>query len=137
MAKHTLSLEEDYDFMLLGICSHVKNYKLCWAINNTFDFKLTKEELDLEVVRSNQNLAFPYYSYRSEENHSTYSLVSNRCENGMLIPEQKQTDFFLIVQNSFDDDATDMLSKLRKLDCVLTAFNVDVNGLKSKENLLF
>ena len=137
MTRHRLELEENYDFLLLGICSQARNYKLCWAINTTFDFKLKKEEADLEVVRNLKKINFPFYSYYNEEDHSTYSLISNKYDNSTLIPEQKQTDFFLVVQNSFDDSTSDMLGKLRALDCVLTAFDVDVKSLRSKQNLLF
>ena len=137
MAKHRLEIEEDYDFMLLGICTHARDYKLCWAINTTFKFQLIKEDDGLEIIRDRESINFPRFSYYNEEDHSTYSIISNKSRSASLIPEQKQTDFFLVVQNSFDDSADEMLRRLRGLDCVLTAFTVDVSGLKSRQNLLF
>jgi hypothetical protein len=40
--KHLLVEEYEYDFSLLGICCHEKDYRLCWAVNSTLDLNLTK-----------------------------------------------------------------------------------------------
>lgn len=126
----------DYSFILLGICSHAKDYKLCWSLNNHFGFQLEKEENDLELINGAQKLAFSQYHFQDEESHAMYSLLANKNGNGYLVPEQKQTDYFLMVRDSFDDDPDQMLARLRKMDVVLTAFSVDAGSLKSKSNLL-
>lgn len=136
MTKYVLDDTESYDFILLGICSHAKDYKLCWSLNNSFNFKLEKEESDLEVIVGKEKHAFSQYHFSDDESHATYSLLANKTNTGYLVPEQKQTDYFLMVRDSFDDNPDDMLTQLRSLDVVLTAFNVDVDSLKSKSNLL-
>ena len=44
---------------------------------------------------------------------------------------------FLILYDFNEYEAREMLVKIRKINVVLTAFEVDVSTLKSKENLLF
>ena len=40
--KHKLELEQDYDFNVFAINSHVKAYKLCWLINQKTKFDFIK-----------------------------------------------------------------------------------------------
>ncbi|MGO1586222.1 MAG: IPExxxVDY family protein [Mesonia sp.] len=42
MAKYTLSLEDDYNFDLIGLCSHQADYRVCWSINETMGLRLQK-----------------------------------------------------------------------------------------------
>jgi hypothetical protein len=56
----------------------------------------------------------------------------------MLIPEQKQADHFLMIKGIIHNDRKIGLLKLIKATTnVLTAFELDPNKLKSKDNLLF
>ena len=43
--KHKLVIEQDYDFNVLAINSHIKAYRLCWLINQKtkFDFIKTQD----------------------------------------------------------------------------------------------
>ena len=40
----TLSFEYDYDFQLIGLYCHVKDYRLAWALNKRFEFDFVKQE---------------------------------------------------------------------------------------------
>ena len=44
MKKHLLEIEYDYDFVLIGISSHEKDYRVCWALNNKLGLELVKTE---------------------------------------------------------------------------------------------
>ena len=137
MTRYTLQLEEDYDFILIGIACHAKNYRLCWVLNNAFNLKLEKEEQDLELVKGEETLRYPVYQFTNEDTHTSYTLISNRSKNNYFIPEQKQADFLLMIRNNFDEDIPEMIHKLRNIDMVLMAFEIDVERLKSRQNLLF
>jgi hypothetical protein len=40
--KHTLSFELEFDFEVIGISCHQKDFKLCWSINETTGWELKK-----------------------------------------------------------------------------------------------
>ena len=42
-----------------------------------------------------------------------------------------------MLRDSFDVDPDDLIQKLKKIDFILTAYSIDVDTLKSKENLIF
>lgn len=137
MAKLTLDLEESYDFELIGICSHVKDYRLSWALNQKFEFDLEKDE-NLELKYKGELQSFSFFSFKDEENLIEYYLLQNRSTNGLLIPEEKKADYFLMIQGVYrSQEKIELIKEITQLKCVLTAYDIDVEQLKSKENLLF
>ena len=48
MSKLVLELEYDFDFFLLGVSSHVANYRLAWGMNQQFELDLERvDDIDL------------------------------------------------------------------------------------------
>ena len=67
-----------------------------------------------------------------------YYLISNRSSKGFLIPEQKSTDFFLLLKGASNDEIVEhIISKISEIQLVLTSYQINVGGLKSKQNLIF
>lgn len=162
MGKHILNIEYDYDFVLIGISSHEKDYRLCWALNNVLELELTKaESLEIKAKKQNNPSFFSLFQYENTDEFREYFILANTSENrqladkehtlfntstqetvttdsGILIPEHRQIDYFLIIRGEMDDDTIDQLvSRLKAIDLVLTAVRIDVSNLKSKQNLLF
>lgn len=137
MAKLTLEVSYDFDFILIGISCHEKDYRLCWSVNNALEIDLKKTTdhiLELKNQKENQN--YSRFEYINEDTFSEYFILANRSENGLLVPEQKQTDYFLIVRSN-NVSAEDIIAKLKEGDFINAAYPIDVNLLKSQHNLLF
>ncbi len=137
MSKLLLNIEEEYDFHLIGISCHSKDYRLCWELNKLLSIDLSRtEDLDLNLKTSIGQ--FSFYEFIDEENYSEYFLISNRSAKGFLLPEQKNTDFlFMIKGTPYDSLVTELLEKISSSEIVLTSYKIDVDSLKSKQNLLF
>jgi len=137
MSKVLLNIEEDYDFILIGISCHTKDYRLCGGINKTLYIDLIRTR-DLEISKKGKVSIYSFYEFLDNDNYLEYYLVSNLGSNGYLISEQKKVDFFLLVKGSTSIDLVeDIICKINSLSLVLTSFNIDPNQLKSKHNLLF
>jgi hypothetical protein len=162
VAKHTLQLEDDYDFKLIGISSHVKDYRICWAINEILGVKLNKEN-SLEIKNKKQQTPsfFSFFNFDDIENFKEYIVVSNLSEskistsnthtlfpgsgkeieslqNEYLIPELKHLNYFLIVKGELTEiENEEIMNKIKSIDTVLTAVSINPNTLKSKQNLIF
>lgn len=138
MTKYQLEVEYDYDFILIGISCHAKDYRICWALNSNLGFALEKEDEDVEILQQKkEHSKHSVYSFFHEENHTEYTLVLNRGTFGYMIPEQKQADYLLLIRDNFEDNINELLSKIKDIDFVLHAFEIEVDLLKSKQNLLF
>lgn len=139
MARLKLEIEYDYEFFLLGISSHAKDYRLCWAINNalTIDMRQDKELL-ISLRKDEAPSAFSLYFYNDVDNFKYYFLVSNKSSSGILIPELKQMDYFLLIRNNLNpDEKQKIATTVKNINLVLATLQIDPGGLKSKQNLIF
>lgn len=139
MNKFKLEIEFDYDFVLIGICSHEKDYRICWAINNKLGFDLKKtDDLEIKDKKLTENSLFSMYVHENPDEFIEYYVIANRGANGLLVPEQKQVDYFLLIRGTVSTEQVEALVKqMRELSMVLTAYEIDPSQLKSKQNLLF
>jgi hypothetical protein len=139
MTKFQLEVDYDFDFRLIGISCHARDYRLCWALNNHLEIQLEKihRENASSGLKKNGIAIESIYSYFDEENHSSFQLLYNKHNNNLLLPEQKLADFLLIIDQLNDEHFENLLRKIKEIELVNTAFVIDVNTLKSKENLIF
>jgi len=137
--KYTLAEEYDFDFTLIGISCHAKDYRVCWSINRQFGYGLEKQSFDLEMVSAGNEEASAHslFAYYDEDDQNDYFLICNRNGQGYLIPEQRQADYMLMVKGAVLIDGDQLSTDLKQIDHILTAFPINVNTLKSKKNLIF
>ena len=140
MAKKILKISEEvkFDFALLGIICHHRDYRLCMSLNNKLEINLSKQ--DEYVIFNNKSMedqSFSFYEYVNEE-EDRYNLISNKSLKGFLLPEQNQMDYlFLIRYVRMEIDETEILIKLKQIPIILGAYKLDTSKLKSRENLVF
>jgi hypothetical protein len=138
--KYLLEEEYEFDFNLLGICCHEKDYRLCWAVNTTLNLNLSKASEDIELIfnkKSKPDANFSVYSYTSKNDSDEYYLISNKFQRSWLIPEKSHFDFFLMIKSDEKKSYNFYLNKLKSIPFILTANHVVVEQLKSKKNLIF
>ena len=126
-------------FKLIGISSHENDYRLSWAINNKLNIELNKTS-DLEILnrKFSERQNFSLYSYEDEDTFIKYNLVSNTCDNGFLIEEMKNIDFFLQIFGEVPDSFVENLNHgLKSIDVITASFIIDPNDLKSKSKLIY
>ena len=82
--RFILDCSEELDFIVLGINSHVKSYKLCWSVNKALQLNLEKKQ-DHNIQG---DLWFSRFSDVCNDGVE-YNLLANRSKKGYLIPEQK------------------------------------------------
>ena len=137
MAKHKLVVDFEYDFALIGISCHGRDYQMCWAINQQLQLKLSREGEDIEKKIKGNMCNFSSYLFFDDEYESTFRLVANKAEGGFLVSEFKQCDFFIIIEGAQADNVENYCEELNKVKMIQLAFILDPNSLKSKDNLLF
>lgn len=138
MKKHKLLWDDDYDFELIGICSPYTDYRLCWTINKALSILLQKGDDYALNNKKDGEFYFSFYEYIDEETRTEFYLVKNQSYNyKKLIPEQDKIDYFLIIKNNYKLDIKQLVSDLKQIESVMTAFVFDAEELKSKANLIF
>lgn len=130
-----LEVEYDYDFLILGISCHERDYRLCWLINRAMGYEMERSE-DLEIHFAHDVVKFPVFQYEMPEEMTRLILIKNRVNGGILIPEVKQIDYLLKIENDHGEHEK-LMQMIRKIPQVIGTFDLEVKNLKSKDHLIF
>lgn len=138
VSKYTLTIEEDFDYDLIGLCCHQSDYRLCWALNEQLGLKLAKSEEPFMVSSKKGDVLskHSFYEWVDEENYLAYFLIKNKDGIQYLIPEKSQIDYFLIIKESGQLEIDNLLTQIKGISAILTAFKYDPAALKSSKNLI-
>lgn len=137
MAKYQLEVEYDYDFQLVAICCHSKDYRISWYLNNALGIALEKDIKNIEIELNDSPSIHTIYRFCNKNTQALYKLISNRGTSGLLVQEHKNVDYFLMIENNFTEALENIVHKIKSLPIVLTAYEVELKKLKSKQNLIF
>jgi hypothetical protein len=141
MKKNRLIASVDFDFSLLAISSLLKEYKLAWILNQQLHVHLIKQPDELFQFLGNEKLCISNYLYQTEHsrirlifNHSTENLLTRQY----LVPELKQFDYLLKIEG-FEDwlIIREVREKIKKINGVQMVNLVELDQLKSRDNLIF
>lgn len=130
-----------YDFLLFGICSSAKEYKLAWAINQRCicHFKKAQDITLTECVT--EELLFSHYCY--QRGSQTWRLLENKTYiekrgDAFLVPELSQWNFLLWLHDPGEHISLNWLEQnLKTIPDIKSFSQISVDLLANKENLLF
>jgi len=130
-----LTLENDFDFSLLGISCHVKDYRLSWEINKTLKLDFVKTDLTSDLP---EDPSISVSVYFEEDTHIEYTLIANKYVDGLWFPELPQLDYFMRISGPQHAELAEYCKQMvQNIDSVLTVLTINPNELKSKVNLVF
>lgn len=135
--KYNLIIEPDFNYDMIGICSHHSDYRLVWGINELLGIGLEKSGDYFIVNTKKSNLQFPFYYINDEDKFLELYLVKNRHEGKYLIHENQQIDYFLFMVNNQWYNPDTWLKQLRSHPSILAAFLFDPEEFDSTQNLVF
>jgi hypothetical protein len=139
-------------FVLLALHCSLEDYALVYALNKALNTKLQRSGVDLDM---SENFSFPFFEWKDELNHRYWTLITNykRKEDSLqlndlfqnetsftthhLVPEFKEVDYFLKIEQEDLEVDEDVLKSILMIPKIITAYPIDVNNLKSKNNLIF
>lgn len=138
MSKKILRVEYDFDFTLIGISSSARDYRLCWYINKFMPLRFYRD-IDLTIYSEFGNESYhSCFKYSIENLETDLYILSNKSGSEYILPESKESDFLLLSTEALNyEEEKLILNGLNKIEVVQTAFLLDPNSFKSKENLLF
>ena len=123
----TVRFNEDFelDFLILGINSHIKLYKLCWVINKKLHTSFVKNKN--HTINNNQE--FERFSYTNKNSEITYNIISNVSNTGYLDPNNKSINYFMIVQGEiYNTQKT--IERLSQIEDILLVFELNLSKIK-------
>jgi hypothetical protein len=162
MAHHKLVFDEDFEepFALIAIHCSEEDYKLAYLMNHHLNMRLKRKKTDLDFSTEGLLITFPLYDFEDVHKYTHFYLVANKCrsvEAGLqssgglfaemateksrvhyLLPELKKVDYFLKIYSDFETvPLRKILSEINEIKQVISAYTLDMNDIKSKNNLIF
>ena len=128
-----LNVEQNNDYILLGIVSSEPDYKLSLSLNKKFRISL-KNILPLKLPGDNKSeLSFSRFSNNEDPSDLKFNLISNRSCKNFLLNKLKNIDYLLQIQTSENDVNFNFINlNLREIDTITAIFNIDINTIKDK-----
>lgn len=141
--------EENY--VLIALHSDLEDYALAYTLNRTLKISLIRSKTDLDI--SNET-SFPIYEWKDKLNERYWTLIvntsikeeylefhdlfSNETSSTVyhVIPEYKDVDYLLKIEQEEDEIDSDMLDTILEIPKIITAYQIETNNLKSKQNLI-
>jgi len=161
MTIHKLHIEDfdEIDYQLIAIHSTLEDYRLAYYINQNLPINLQKGNCNIQISNKESETQFTRFVYEDSKDIA-WNLVQNKNDvfapsqnsnQGLfaesnnkfstkiyLIPEFKKVDFFLKIENGeVKIDVSKITNCIKKIDRVSTVYAVEVEKIKSKNNLIF
>ncbi|MCQ2322786.1 MAG: IPExxxVDY family protein [Bacteroidales bacterium] len=131
--KNKIVVEPFDDIRIIGINSHLEDYKLAWHINNVLNINLIKYS---DIVNEDGQ-AFSFYLYDGGENSNAFNLVGLVNEEAKWIKLPLPTDYLIVIRNFITEDSYQAItSKIKQIPGVILVYNVDVEKTRKIDNLL-
>ncbi|WP_269226960.1 IPExxxVDY family protein [Flavobacterium eburneipallidum] len=162
MAIHKLDFGEfdEIDYQLIAIHTSLEDYRLAYFINQKLFINLSKNENEILInIKEGETKFTRFYSFDVEKGIS-WNLIQNKNEviqqknnnsqnlfsnvtmevatKVYLLSEFKKVDYFLKIENLDETKNLEaILTQLNTIDNLSTAYQIDINKIKAKNNLIF
>lgn len=134
--KITLDFQPDPEVSIIGISSHVKNYRLCWSLNRALGIALQRHRTDIKEQVRGRTVNHAFFVHHEPELDARYLLVENYKEDNFLVTEHRQSDYFLVLDEELSTRRPELIDEVRAAEFVLTAYPIPFHTLKAGYKLL-
>ncbi|TGV02276.1 IPExxxVDY family protein [Flavivirga rizhaonensis] len=160
MAVHKLILDDIFEedlYTLIAIHCTLEDYRLAYLLNKYLGISLIRKPLDLDY--QDEKSTYSIFEWEDNKQQTIWNLVSNVCKTEdyrqrndeslfdseekitrttYLIPEYKTVNYFLKIDNDINFSKEKyILNNVLEVPQIATAYSIDSNQLKSKDNLIF
>lgn len=139
MNRVVLKYKIDLDFVLIAVTSSLKDYRICYLINKHLNFNFTRaDDHTIDLLADGEPVYFSFYEYFPDLDGAEFYFVTNKGSEGLLVPEMREVDYFMIIKNYIENEEVDQLvTSLNRIPEIVAAVKIDPKKIKSRENLLF
>jgi hypothetical protein len=151
---------DEIDYQLIAIHTSLEDYRLAYYINQSLPIVLRKCENNIQIKSKEGETQFSRFIFEDEKAVMSWNLIQNKNDillsqqtnnqglfsdsntnfssKAYLIPEYKKVDFFIKIENTSETFAVSKItSTLKKIARISTVYTVEVEKIKSKNNLIF
>jgi hypothetical protein len=128
------------DTRLLGIMAPVKDYQLCWNLNNATGMNLRiNNDLEIQLTKKNRSYFFTVYEYCEPTRFLTHYVYNNQFDGEYLLPEFKHLDFLWLMKGDevSDESLQETIQTIKTINSVQLVLELTNEKIRNKEHLVF
>lgn len=161
MAIHKLQIDDffNFDYELIAIHSSLEDYRLAYFINQKLPILLEKSPADIGIQIPEGESHFSRFIFEDNNSEIIWNLIQNKntviskqekktslfqeiemdvVTNVFLLPELKNVDYIFKIENTDDYfGINSLIEHLLSIKHITTAYKIEKNKIKSKNNLIF
>jgi hypothetical protein len=136
------NLTEDFfeDTRLLGIMAPIKDYQLCWHLNNLMgmDFRINNE-IEIQLTRKKRNYFFAVYEFSEATGSLSHYVYNNRFDGEYLLPEFRHLDFLWLMKGDVvtEESLQQTINDIKAINGVQLVVELTNEKIRNKEHLVF
>lgn len=141
MSLKRLIVEYTYAFEVIGCVTSAKEYRIAFEFENKLGIEFVKDnEIHLQFLDDSYILIS---NYIFEEEYGAIRLLknkavkSNKVKTPYLLPEVKEFDFIVLLEGAFMERLEEIKEVLNGISIIQYYRCIEIDKLKSKDNLLF
>jgi hypothetical protein len=124
---------------LLGIMAPVKDYQLCWQLNNMLgiDFR-NNSDLEIQLKKNKRNYFYSVYEYAEVHTSLIHYLYNNQFDGEYLLPEFKHLDFLWLLKGDAVTEQTlqRLIDSIRTIKVVQLVVELTNEQIRNREHLV-
>ena len=151
---------EELDFQLLAIHTSLEDFRLAYFLNQKLQLNLNKNTDEIKIKNKEGNTFFSRFTFEDIKNDVFWNLIENENEitlkqnntnqglftesknsfttKDFLLPEYKKVNFFLKIDAPKKSVIpTEIVTQIKTIDRISTVYFIDLENIKSKNNLIF
>ncbi|MEH6764330.1 IPExxxVDY family protein [Aequorivita antarctica] len=160
MVHHKLDMGEEFEepYTLIAVHCGEEEYKLAYLMNQHLNTRFQRRRIDIDFPSEGMMVTFPIFDFLDEFNYSQFYLVANKCriveaslqssgglfseigseKDHFLLSEFKKVDYFLKIYSDFENvSLQSLVSQINNIEQIVSAYVVETDTIKSKNNLIF
>ncbi|MDB5276834.1 IPExxxVDY family protein [Ferruginibacter paludis] len=138
--NETIAQEFFEDSILLGIVAPVKDYQLCWQLNQVlgFDFRINND-FEIQLSKKERKYFFSIYEYQVPSTCLIHYLYNNQFDGEYLLPEFKHLDFLWLMKGEYvsKEELKALIYSIKSLPGVQLVNEMTNEKIKHKQHLIF
>jgi hypothetical protein len=128
------------DAHLIGIVAPMKDYQLCWQLNQQFQFKFRlNNEIEIQLSKKGRQYFFSVYEYKEPNGSYCHYLYNNQFDGEYLLPEFRHLDYIWMIKGDGNGKVAlaEFSSLLRSIAGVQLVTEVTSDKIRNKAHLIF
>lgn len=130
--------EEKPQCLAMGIVSAVKDYRLCWMLNNAFEIQLIK--IDNVVAKQpgkKKETQFARFAYTDMLTKSVFFVIQNKNAGAFCIPAIKKADYLFFIKGAYYlEHATQIYNTMHAIQEIQAVIQFECSSVKTVNDIL-